>query len=107
MPIYEYRCGNCGHELEAIQKISDAPREECPECRRPALKRLISAPSFRLKGSGWYETDFKKGGQRNLHQADSASKGDSKSGSKSGSTGSGSGSSSKSSSSSSSTTKTD
>ena len=74
MPIYEYRCGNCGHELEAIQKFSDPPLEACPECGRPALKRLISAPSFRLKGSGWYETDFKKDGQRNVLKSDTESK---------------------------------
>ena len=71
MPIYEYRCGNCGHELEAIQKMSDPVLEKCPDCDRDALKRLISAPSFRLKGGGWYETDFKKDGKRNVHKADS------------------------------------
>ena len=69
MPIYEYRCEACGHEMEAIQKMSDAPLTDCPECGQPSLKKLISAAGFRLKGGGWYETDFKKGGsKRNLHE---------------------------------------
>ena len=59
MPIYEYRCGACGHHVEALQKMSDGPLRKCPECGRSQLKRLVSAPQFRLKGSGWYETDFK------------------------------------------------
>lgn len=59
MPFYEYQCSNCGHHLEAMQKISDAPMRKCPECGRSTLKKLLSAPVFRLKGSGWYETDFK------------------------------------------------
>lgn len=67
MPIYEYRCEDCGHELEALQKVSDAPLTDCPACGRPALKKLISAAGFRLKGSGWYETDFKQGSKKNLH----------------------------------------
>jgi len=69
MPIYEYRCEHCGHELEKMQKISDAPLTDCPECGQPALKKLISAAGFRLKGGGWYETDFKKSGdkKKNLH----------------------------------------
>ena len=68
MPIYEYRCGACGHHLEALQKMSDGPLRKCPECGRSQLKRLVSAPQFRLKGSGWYETDFKNKGEtkRNL-----------------------------------------
>ncbi len=69
MPIYEYRCDECGHELEKIQKISDAPLSECPACGKSALKKLISAAGFRLKGSGWYETDFKKSNQKNLHDS--------------------------------------
>ncbi len=60
MPIYEYACNECGHELEALQKMSDAPLTDCPACARPALKKKISAAGFRLTGSGWYETDFKK-----------------------------------------------
>ena len=67
MPIYEYACANCEHTLDALQKIADAPLVDCPECGQPALKRLVSAPRFRLKGQGWYETDFKKDNQRNLH----------------------------------------
>jgi putative FmdB family regulatory protein len=59
MPIYEYRCGACGHHLEALQKMTDSPLRKCPECGRSQLKRLVSASRFRLKGSGWYETDFK------------------------------------------------
>lgn len=67
MPIYAYACRDCDHTLDALQKIADEPLLDCPECGEPALKRLLSAPRFRLKGQGWYETDFKKGNQRNLH----------------------------------------
>jgi len=76
MPIYEYRCESCGHELEAMQKISDAPLTDCPACGQPALKKLISAAGFRLKGGGWYETDFKKSGdkKKNLHESAGGSK---------------------------------
>jgi putative FmdB family regulatory protein len=68
MPIYEYQCEKCGHHLEALQKISDKPLRECPECGKHTLTRLVSAPLFRLAGSGWYETDFKsdKEQKRNL-----------------------------------------
>ncbi len=66
MPIYEYRCEHCGHEMEALQKISDAPLVDCPACGQASLKKLISAAGFRLKGGGWYETDFKSSGRRNL-----------------------------------------
>jgi putative FmdB family regulatory protein len=68
MPIYEYRCGACGHHLEALQKMTEAPLRKCPECGKSQLKRLVSASQFRLKGSGWYETDFKNKGEtkRNL-----------------------------------------
>ncbi len=66
MPIYDYRCNSCGHELEKIQKMSDAPLTDCPACGQRALKKLVSAAAFRLKGGGWYETDFKKDGKRNL-----------------------------------------
>ena len=59
MPIYEYECKACGNRQEAIQKMSDDPLVECAECSKPDLKKLISATSFRLKGGGWYETDFK------------------------------------------------
>lgn len=73
MPIYEYACTNCDHSLDALQKISDDPLRECPECGEPALKRLLSAPRFRLKGEGWYETDFKRDKQRNLLKSESDS----------------------------------
>ena len=68
MPIYEYRCEGCGHTLDALQKLADEPLADCPECEASSLKRLMSAPSFRLKGAGWYETDFKSGeeNKRNL-----------------------------------------
>ena len=59
MPFYEYQCSSCGHRHEELQKISDGPLRKCPECGRNTLKRLVSAPVFRLKGGGWYETDFK------------------------------------------------
>ncbi|RLA44843.1 MAG: zinc ribbon domain-containing protein [Gammaproteobacteria bacterium] len=66
MPIYEYLCKACGHELEVIQKISDALLKKCPECNKAALKKKVSASAFRLSGSGWYETDFKTGNKKNL-----------------------------------------
>ena len=59
MPFYEYQCNNCGHHLEAMQKINDSPLRKCPDCGKSQLTRLMSAPVFRLKGGGWYETDFK------------------------------------------------
>lgn len=71
MPIYEYICKKCDHRLDALQKISDDPLVDCPECGEPALKRLLSAPRFRLKGAGWYETDFKKDNQRNVLKSES------------------------------------
>ena len=71
MPIYEYACRNCDHVLDALQKMSDEPLVDCPECGEPQLRRLLSAPRFRLKGQGWYETDFKKDNQRNLAKGDS------------------------------------
>ena len=66
MPIYGYACKECGHTLDALQKMSDEPLVDCPECGKAALKRLLSAPRFRLKGQGWYETDFKSDKKRNL-----------------------------------------
>lgn len=66
MPIYEYMCNACGHELEALQSIAEAPLQDCPECGRSELRKLVSAPVFRLKGGGWYETDFKTDNKRNL-----------------------------------------
>lgn len=66
MSIYEYRCESCGHEMEAMQKMADAPLIDCPECGTPALKKLVSAAGFRLSGGGWYETDFKSGSKKNI-----------------------------------------
>jgi len=72
MPFYEYECPACRYYLEVLQKISDKPLRKCPSCGKSGFKRLMSAPVFRLKGSGWYETDFKsdKDGQRNLAGAE-------------------------------------
>ncbi|MDH5353231.1 MAG: zinc ribbon domain-containing protein [Gammaproteobacteria bacterium] len=69
MPIYEYICTECEHDHEALQKMSDAALVDCPACSEPALKKKISAPGFRLSGSGWYETDFKSDKQRNLAES--------------------------------------
>ena len=66
MPIYEYECTQCGHQLDALQGINEPRLSECPSCNKTSLKRLISAPNFRLKGKGWYETDFKTGNRKNL-----------------------------------------
>lgn len=87
MPIYEYQCQDCGHQLELIQKMSDAHATDCPKCGQPSLKKKVSAAAFRLKGGGWYETDFKSGDKKkNLvdNKSDSGSAGNSsESGSKS------------------------
>jgi len=64
MPIYEYRCAACGHELESLQKLSDVPLSICPSCHQAELKKLVSAAGFQLKGSGWYATDFRNSGAR-------------------------------------------
>lgn len=66
MPIYEYQCGACGHQMEALQKMSDDALTDCPQCAKPELSKQISAVGFRLKGGGWYETDFKSGNKKNL-----------------------------------------
>jgi putative FmdB family regulatory protein len=70
MPFYEYQCKNCGHDLEAMQKINDPPLKKCPHCGKSQLQRLMSAPVFRLKGGGWYETDFKGDGDNKKNLAD-------------------------------------
>ncbi len=70
MPIYEYACKRCDHTLDALQKMSDDPLVDCPACGEPALRKLLSAPRFRLKGGGWYETDFKQDNQKNVHKSD-------------------------------------
>jgi putative FmdB family regulatory protein len=87
MPIYEYQCEECDHKLEKLQKMSDDLLKDCPECGKPALRKLVSAAAFRLKGDGWYETDFKTGKKKNVHgdnssansSSDSSSSGDSSS----------------------------
>ncbi len=83
MPIYAYACKKCDHTLDALQKIADAPLVDCPSCGEASLKRLLSAPRFRLKGQGWYETDFKKDNQRNIAGDKDNTKKDSKKDSKS------------------------
>ena len=84
MPFYEYECSACGHYVEALQKISDPPLKKCPSCGKSKLTKLVSAPVFRLKGAGWYETDFKSEGEtkRNLAEDADAKEAESKSDSK-------------------------
>ncbi len=72
MPIYEYQCQACGDEHEALQKLSAEPLVTCPACNLPELKKKISAAGFRLKGNGWYETDFKSGNKKNVVAAEVA-----------------------------------
>ena len=80
MPIYEYRCQSCNHELEVMQKLSDPELSDCPACGQPELKKLISVVGFRLKGGGWYETDFKGGDKKkNVVKDDSPSASETKS----------------------------
>ena len=74
MPIYEYACDQCGHVFDVLQKMSEDPLKFCPECGADGLRKLLSAPAFRLKGGGWYETDFKTGDKRNLHGEDGKKK---------------------------------
>jgi putative FmdB family regulatory protein len=66
MPIYEYACEACGHQTEIMHRVSDPPATECPACHASALVKQVSAAGFRLKGGGWYETDFKSSGKKNL-----------------------------------------
>jgi len=73
MPIYEYKCTECEHTLDKLQKMSDDPLVDCPKCGKPGLKKMISAAGFRLKGSGWYETDFKSGSKKNVASSDKKS----------------------------------
>jgi putative FmdB family regulatory protein len=70
MPIYEFECSRCGHRFDHLQKLSDADPTICPACQAAQLHRRVSAPFFRLAGSGWYETDFKKDGEKKHHLAD-------------------------------------
>ncbi len=72
MPIYEYQCEGCDHKMEKIQKMSDEPLVDCPQCQKPKLKKLVSAAAFRLKGQGWYETDFKTGSKKNVAEGTSS-----------------------------------
>ena len=65
MPIYEYVCESCEHSLEVLQKLSEAPLKDCPECAQPNLRKRMSAGGFKLTGTGWYETDFKNSGKKN------------------------------------------
>lgn len=78
MPIYEYACQACGHDFEALQKLSDGPLTECPQCGKQDLKKMVSAAGFRLKGAGWYETDFKKGGDKKKNLVGGSESGESK-----------------------------
>ena len=73
MEIYEYQCKDCEHYLDSLQKVRDEPLLTCPSCGKESLRRLVSAPRFRLKGKGWYETDFKTGDKRNLAADDNKS----------------------------------
>jgi putative FmdB family regulatory protein len=80
MPIYEFECTDCGERFERLQKLSDPDPADCPACGKPHVKRRLTAPAFRLAGSGWYETDFKKDGdrKRNLAGKDEAPKSEAK-----------------------------
>lgn len=71
MPIYAFECAECGHAFDRLQKLSDPDPDACPSCGRPAVKRQLTAPSFRLAGGGWYETDFKKDGDKKRNLAES------------------------------------
>lgn len=72
MPIYAFACQACGHSFDRLQKLSDADPSTCPQCGKPELRRQLTAPSFRLAGSGWYETDFKKDGDKKRNLAGDA-----------------------------------
>jgi len=74
MPIYEFQCSECGHRFDRLQKLSDADPTDCPACGKPQLHRMVSAPSFRLAGGGWYETDFKKDGDKKRNLAGDGAK---------------------------------
>ena len=78
MPIYAFECTGCGHHFERLQRLSDADPSQCPECESPKVRRQLTAPSFRLAGGGWYETDFKKDGKKNLAEKGDAPKAEAK-----------------------------
>ena len=86
MPIYEYRCQDCGHEFEILQRMADDPLTECPTCGHEALTKLVSAAGFQLKGSGWYETDFKHSGRKPEKEKKSSESSEAKTASKDGGT---------------------
>ncbi len=90
MPIYAYVCGGCGQELEALQKISDPPLQDCPACGKPQLAKKVTAAAFRLKGTGWYETDFKNKDKKKADKTADKKAGGEKPGKESGSAGGGS-----------------
>ena len=73
MPIYEYKCRACEHKFDKLQKIDDPPFTDCPDCGKPELVKLVSAAGFRLKGTGWYETDFKNAGKKSSDSSSSSS----------------------------------
>lgn len=79
MPIYEYQCTKCGHQLEALQKVSEAPLTECPACHNSTLSKLVSAAGFQLKGTGWYITDYSKKGKPSETSTETKSKTETKS----------------------------
>ena len=74
MPFYEYQCKQCGFEIEVLQKISDSPLKKCEQCGKSTMKKLVSVSAFRLKGGGWYETDFKSGNKKNVADSPAAKK---------------------------------
>ncbi len=84
MPIYEYRCDDCGHDFETIQRFSDDPLKTCPACGKDTLRKRMSASAFRLKGGGWYETDFKAGNKKNVAGEEKGGKEPAKTGTDSG-----------------------
>ena len=75
MPIYAFECGSCGHQFDRLQRLSDADPTECPECHAEQVRRQLTAPSFRLAGAGWYETDFKKDGDKKRNLAEKGGSG--------------------------------
>lgn len=70
MPIYEYRCQSCGFQKEYLQRMSDAPLTDCPECKQATFSKMVTAAGFQLKGGGWYVTDFKGGGSANSKKSE-------------------------------------
>ena len=81
MPIYAYLCVSCEQTVEALQRMSDEPLKQCPSCGKETLSKMVSAASFRLKGGGWYETDFKTGKKKQLADSSSSSSSSTSSGS--------------------------